>query len=63
MSAMTPITMPGFLCHEKTDAAAAKAHAEWVDGQEKLDGRDTKSATVSSMWQGRGRAIKSFNPY
>ncbi len=46
ISARTPANKPAFLCHEKIDAVAAKAHAECVDGQEKLDGRDTRSATV-----------------
>lgn len=57
MKAATPV----FLCCMKMAVAAPKAHAEWVDGKDELDGLETSSAKSRSIWQGRGLEIKFFS--
>ena len=52
--------IPGFLNFMKMAVAPAKAHAEWVEGNDELVGRLTSISKAWSIWQGLGLLNRFF---
>ena len=48
-AAIIKAATPAFLCCMKMAVAAPKAHAEWVDGKDELDGLSTNSTKSRSI--------------